>query len=120
MGKLVYIAHQVSGNVERNVRHILEICRDVHMDNDDIIPFAPYLVALQYLDDHLVEERELGMLANREHFERRTMDEVWLCGPVISKGMEQEIKLALAYEIPIVCYNSALEPRLEELVKTLT
>jgi hypothetical protein len=107
--KLVYIAHQVSGDVEGNIKKILELCHDIHKKNDNIIPFAPYVVSLHYLNDDLVEERELGILANQEHFERKTMDEVWICGPKISKGMEQEIKLARKYEIPIRVYSQELE-----------
>jgi len=113
MSTLVYIAHQVGGDVEGNVRRILDICHDVHKADDDIIPFTPYLSALQYLDDAIPEERELGMLANVEHFRRRTMDEMWLCGPRISNGMSEEIKLALQYDIPIKCYNPTLESDLE-------
>ena len=107
--KLVYIAHQVGGNTKDNVKKILQICHDIHKKDNNIIPFVPYLVALQYLDDAVIEERELGIQANAEHFKRKTMDEVWLCGPKISAGMEHEIKFALKYNISIKCYNPKLQ-----------
>jgi len=107
--KIVYIAHQVGGDVEANMKAILAICNKIHRENSDIIPFAPYLVACQYLSNDMVEERELGIQANIEFFKRKTMDEVWLCGPTISPGMKQEIKLAEKYGIPIKFYNPALE-----------
>ncbi|MCK5320577.1 DUF4406 domain-containing protein [Candidatus Parcubacteria bacterium] len=115
--KLVYIAHRVSGDIENNIKQIFKICNDIHKKDNNIIPFAPYLVALQYLDDRIIEERELGIQANEEHFRRKTMDEVWLCGPAISKGMEHEIKFALKYNIPIKCYSLKLQHDFDKLFK---
>ena len=115
MVKLIYIAHQIAGNIDENVREVLQICREVH--TEDIIPMALYLVAVQYLNDHLGEERALGIAANKEHFRRKVMDETWLCGPIISKGMRGEILLSLQYGIPIKCYNPKLQSELEILLK---
>lgn len=98
-----------------NVREVLRICREVH--TPEIIPVAPYLVAVQYLDDGLDEERKLGIAANSEHFKRRIMDETWLCGPKISNGMKSEIQLSLQYEIPIKCYNPELRLELKEIIE---
>jgi len=114
MAKLVYIAHQVAGNIQENVKDILNICRVVH--SPDIIPVAPYLVAVQYLNDGVTEERELGIAANREFFKRKIMDEVWVCGPGISSGMREEIKLSLEYNIPIKCHNPELQSELDSLI----
>ena len=113
MPKLVYIAHPIAGNVEENVRDILKICKEIH--TPDIIPIAPYLIAIQYLKDRLTEERELGIVANIEFFRRKLMDEIWLCGPRISAGMREEIKLGLAHKIPIKCHNTELQTDLDEL-----
>lgn len=115
MAKLVYIAHPIAGDVEDNVKRVLEICKRVH--TKDTVPMAPYLVAVQYLNDHLEEERELGIAANVEHFKRKVMDETWLCGPKISSGMKKEIELCLEHDIPIVCYNKELKEQLEEFLK---
>ena len=117
--KLVYIAHQVSNDIENNIKQILKICHDIHKKNNNVIPFAPYLVALQYLNDEIVEERELGIQANEEHFKRKTMDEVWICGPTISVGMEHEIKFALKYNIPIECYNPKLQNDFDKIIQKL-
>ena len=115
MAKLVYIAHPIAGNVEENVRSVLDICKEIHSDH--IIPIAPYLVALQYLSDHLTEERDLGIAANQEFFRRGVMDEVWVCGSHISEGMREEIKLALKYGIPIKCYSPDLQAELDQVKK---
>mgnify|MGYP001571157283 FL=1 len=115
MPKLVYIAHPVAGNVDENIRDVLRICKEVH--TKETIPMAPYLVAVQYLNDHLNEERELGIVANIEHFKRKVMDETWVCGPRISEGMKEEIRLSTEYGIPIKCYNPKLKSELDKLLQ---
>lgn len=98
--KIVYIAHPISGNVEGNVLKVLSLCKKYHTDK--IIPFAPYVVANQYLEDNKPEERELGIEANMEFFRRGFIDELWLCGDRISDGMKQEIQLAEEFKIPVI------------------
>ncbi|KKP98961.1 MAG: hypothetical protein US71_C0001G0128 [Parcubacteria group bacterium GW2011_GWD2_38_12] len=97
--KTVFIAHPISGDIKGNVVKVLAICEKIH--SKEIIPVAPYLVSLQYLDDEIIEDRKLGIAANLECFRRKYIDELWLYGDRISKGMEQEIKLALKLRIPI-------------------
>jgi hypothetical protein len=115
MSKLVYISHQVSGDVEKNIKSILKICKKIH--TTDIIPFAPYLVVLQYLNDDISEERELGIESNREFFARKIIDELWLCGSKISSGMKWEIGLARDNKIPIHCYSISLKSELKKIIK---
>jgi len=115
MPKLVYIAHPVGGGVEENVKEILNICREVH--TSEIIPVAPYLVAVQYLNDKISEDRELGIAANREFFRRGLIDEVWVYGCKISHGMREEIRLSVQHHIPVICKNQDLQSGLEKLLK---
>ncbi len=117
MAKTVFVSHPIAGQVEENVKDILRICREIH--TQDVIPVAPYLVAVQYLNDHVGEERELGIAANVEHFKRKVMDEMWLCGPKISAGMEEEIRLCLKFGIPVRCYNPELRPELERIMELI-
>ncbi|MGC9602488.1 MAG: DUF4406 domain-containing protein [Minisyncoccia bacterium] len=98
--KTVFIGHPVGGDIKGNIEKVLKICSEVH--TKDIIPVAPYLISLQYLNDELIEDRELGMEANHECFRRRYVDELWLFGDTISPGMEKEILLAKEMGIPIV------------------
>ena len=100
MSKTVFIAHPIAGDVKGNMKKVLEICQIVHAK--EIIPVAPYLVALQYLDDEVVEDRALGTEANLECFHRRYIDELWLYGDRISSGMKEEILLAFKYGIPVI------------------
>jgi division protein CdvB (Snf7/Vps24/ESCRT-III family) len=114
MPKLVYIAHPVAGNVAENVKDILRICKEIH--TEEILPIAPYLVAVQYLDDEVVEERALGIATNVEHFHRKIMDEVLVCGDRISKGMHEELLLAKRYNIPVVVYSQGLEEEVRQIL----
>ncbi len=117
MPKLIYIAHPIGGDVEGNVERVLRICRAIHIQKRDIIPFAPYIASLKYLDDTIPEERELGMLANRELFLRKAMDEMWLYGSKISIGMAREVQLCIEHKIPMRCGNPDLAHTLDILVR---
>jgi len=107
MKKVVFVAHPVSGDISGNVKKILDICKQIH--TKQVIPCASYLVSLQYLNDEITEDRELGIEANLECFHRGYIDEVWLFGDHISKGMEREIELARKLNIPIVAKTPAIE-----------
>jgi|SRR3989344_1034166 len=98
--KTVFIAHPISMDIKGNTEKILAICRELH--SHDIIPVAPYLVSLQYLNDEMVEDRQLGVSANMECFHRRYIDELWLYGNCISSGMKEEVELARSLGIPII------------------
>ena len=110
MTKTVFIGHPVAGDIRGNIEKILKICEDVH--TKDIIPVAPYLVSLQYLNDEIIEDRELGMEANNECFHRKYIDELWLFGDRISSGMQAEIALAKKMGIPIIPKTEAIQREL--------
>jgi hypothetical protein len=113
MAKTVFIAHPIGGDIRSNVEKVLRICEEVH--TKDIIPVAPYLVSLQYLDDTVIEDRELGMEANHECFRRRYIDELWLFGDTISSGMQKEVLLARAVGIPVVAMTEGTRNSLAAL-----
>ena len=98
--KTVFIAHPIAGDIQNNVKKVIQICSEVHDKN--IIPVAPYLVSLQYLNDEVHEDRRLGVDANLECFHRKYIDELWLYGDRISSGMKEEVLLAQQLGIPII------------------
>lgn len=98
--KIVYIAHPINGNSRGNILKVLAICQHVH--RGVVMPIAPYLTPLSYLDDTKPKERAKGLIYNREFFKRGLIDELWLYGEKISDGMLGEIKLAKKYQIPII------------------
>lgn len=108
MKKIIYIAHPISWDIKWNIQKVLDICQKIHKDNNDIIPIAPYIVSLQYLDDNIIEDRLLGIESNTEHFSRWMIDEVWLFWDKISNWMKYEIDLAKKHNIPIFIKNQNL------------
>lgn len=113
--KTVFIAHPIAGDIEGNVKKVLEICEKIH--SEKIIPVAPYLVSLQYLDDTIIEDRELGILANTECFKRRYVDELWLYGDRISSGMKHEVILAFHFGIKVRAKTPETNKALRKLKK---
>lgn len=98
--KTVFIAHPLRGDVAKNIKKVRAICKELH--SDTLIPYAPYLATVQYLNDNILEERVLGMEANHEMFIRGFVDELWLYGDRISNGMTIETRLALRLNIPVI------------------
>jgi hypothetical protein len=111
--KIVYIAHPIYGQIKRkldtvkfintvnnNLSRVASICKKIH--NVDIIPLAPYLASLQYLDALNFHHMSLVIGVNEFFFKKRAMDEVWLYGQKVSPGMKQEIEWAHLYKIPVV------------------
>ena len=113
MVKTVFIGHPIGGDIRGNVEKVLKICEEMH--TKDVVPVAPYLVSLQYLDDNIIEDRELGMEANHECFRRRYVDELWLFGDRISLGMRKEISLAKEMRIPVLPKTEGTIRDLEKL-----
>lgn len=99
MALIVYIAHQVAGNVEKNLEEVRRICASLH--SKEIYPIAPYYFMLQYQRDEDSSQRALGMAFNALYFHKNFIHELWLYGPTISKGMWEEIELAEGYGIPV-------------------
>ena len=123
--RIGYVAHPVSGDVMGNICAILGILGDIQLNREEkeewkgLIPIAPYIPSLLYRDDNDPEQRELGIEENNYYFRRRFIDELILAGPRISDGMEEEIKLAVEYEIPVSCYNPNLQDELDTILAKL-
>lgn len=114
--KTVFVGHPIAGDVSGNVGKVVAICKEIH--TKDIIPVAPYLGLLQYLDDEVVEDRELGFDANLEYFRRGFIDELWLYGDRISSGMKEEVDLALELGIPtILKTESVMRDFIKDFIK---
>ncbi len=111
-GDRIYIAHQISADTEeerqKNIDEILNISRYMHLNGDNLVPEAPYLYRLSYLDDDDPEERRLGIQANSQYFEKEgLLQGLAVTGPTVlgSEGTKGEIKLALENGIPVGTYN---------------
>ena len=97
--KIVYISHPIYGKARGNILKILAICQHIHRGN--VLPIAPYLTPLSYLDDNVDNEKTLSLKYNKEFFTRKIIDELWLYGDTVTENMNNEIKLAKQNDIPI-------------------
>lgn len=115
MGRLktVFIAHPISGDIEGNIKKVLEICKG--LNSAKVLPIFPSFLWRQYLPSDGITKHIAG-LVNNEYFERGMVDEVWLFGETISEGMKKEIYLAQSYGIPIIPQNEIIEKLLKELL----
>jgi len=103
--KIVYIAHQIAGDVHGNVEKILKIIRELNLTREDIVPFAPYITDVLALDDNVPEERSRGIKNGIQILRSGMVDELWVYGEKISGGVAAEIDLAWELNIPIMVMN---------------
>jgi len=114
--KVVYIAHQIGGDVGANMKSIAEIGRDINLTEPDTIPFAPYFYDLACLSDTEPKERKRGMDNNLHILNSFPIDEVRLYGPRISDGMKTECVVARLNGIDIISMNEHTKFTIEEIL----
>jgi hypothetical protein len=100
MRPIEYIAHKVGGDVKGNIKKILDINRQLSLENK-IIPFIPYLADIQSLDDANEDERSLGFSHNKEFFKRKLFDQMGIYSK-ISQGIAEEIKWCEEFGIKVI------------------
>ena len=67
-----------------------------------VIPFLPYYTTLMSLQDSSPEERMIGFAQNEAIFRSGAIDEVWLYGEEITRGMQKEIDWAVELGLPVI------------------
>jgi hypothetical protein len=100
--KIAYIAHPIGGDVKANLKRIEEIGRKINIEEPNVVPFAPYFFDCHAMDDGVPEERLRGIKNARALFRKGFIDEVRLYGDRISKGMMDEIELAVLMDIEVI------------------
>lgn len=104
--KVVYLAHPISAvkfgaTVDVNLALLSDYVRYINRHMPSIVPFAPYYADVIALDDRLSSDRERGLKNGRELLSRGAVDELWICGRIISLGMFAEIQLCQKLKIPV-------------------
>lgn len=130
--RIGYVAHQIHGDAAGNIQSVLGILEEIRLNTEgrgeweSIIPIAPYLVALLYLDDDDPEQRALGIEENNYYLGRGFIDVLILAGPTISQGMYDEIEKVVEYNrqapghtIDIMCHNLELQPELDRILEEI-
>lgn len=108
--KTVFICSPYRGRVAENEKKARGYCRQAAMQG--FTPLASHLLFPQFLDDNNPDDRIKGLTMSREVLKR--CDEIWVFGPVISKGMNYEITAAKEYGIPFRLFHEngqAINPR---------
>lgn len=95
--KVVYIASPYGSDPEKNTEFAKQSL--LYAIKQNVVPLASHLLYPQILDDSSAEERNIGLQLGIELLLR--CDEVWVCGGIISEGMQAEIDIATEFLIPV-------------------
>lgn len=106
--KIVYIAHPISGDIEANLADIRRIVRHINLMSLEYVPFVPYYADIVSLDDNNPIERMRGIDNDMAIMSKGFIDELWLTGDRISKGMQNEKTYAEQLGIKVVDWTNLL------------
>ena len=101
---LVYVASPYAGDITHNTEQTRRYCR--YAVDQGCIPLAPHLLFPQFMDEGNKQEREMGLFFALVLLGK--VDELWVFGSHISKGMAQEIKKASKRGLPIKHFGEVL------------
>lgn len=93
--KVIYVSSPYSGDTVLNVENAKKYCRYV-VDGGNI-PIAPHLIFPQFMDNVFEYDASLKMCIEL----LKHVDEVWVFGDYISKGMSIEIVEAKKLDLPM-------------------
>lgn len=97
--KKIYVCSPLRGDIENNIEMAKLYCTYI-VREFGYIPLAPHIYFTQFLDDNIDSEREFGIRAGLSLLP--TCDELWYFGRNITKGMTEEIDLAMKLGLPTV------------------
>ena len=104
--KIIYIAHPVGAGtkegIEANLADLRRIIKKVNLETKNIIPFCPYYADVVSMDDNNSLERKRGIMNDTKVLKSGIIDELWLTGDRVSKGMTEELELCMRLGIKIV------------------
>ena len=107
--KLVYLAHPFISAPQKNFRKINAIARKIikiqlnYRKRIKYVPFVPHNILSVF-----TEQENPALRPITENLSCRLVsfcDELWICSPIISAGMQLEIKEAKQRKIKIVSYR---------------
>ena len=105
--KLVYVCSPLRGDIKRNISRANGYCRFVATQR--VVPIAPHTIFTQYLDEEILEERQLGMQMGLELLKH--CSELYVFGNRVSDGMLEEMEAAKRLGIPIQYYSDQCKRR---------
>ncbi len=99
LGKLVFLAHPVGGDVSGNIERGLAALKAYELANPGVAIVAPWISSCMRWSDSSPDQRSAQLERGLRTLER--CDELYLCGPLVSPGMQEEINYARSLGIPI-------------------
>jgi hypothetical protein len=96
--RVIYLCHPVSGDVPGNLAAAKKIIRELEDADPGIAIVASWITECEIWDDADPEQRAAGL--RRDLAVLAKCDEVWLCGPRVSAGMQLEADRAAELGIP--------------------
>jgi len=102
--KKIFVCSPYSGNIEQNTKRAVFAAKVICNCGD--LPIVPHLYFPRFLNENDQYERIRGIEYGIELM--KGCDQLWLLGPVISRGMEYELKAAKEIRIPVILYDEEL------------
>ncbi len=90
--RLIFLAHPVRGSIKENLESAERWFELLERSFDDVAVQAPWITGCRRFNDANEDERCAGIAKNKACIRR--CDEVWLCGEIVSSGMEEEARFA--------------------------
>lgn len=100
IGRVVYLAHPVRGDVEVNLAKAKAWLKYYSENNPEIAFVAQWIVECELWDDADPASREQGLKRCLALVER--CDELWCIGESITSGMQRELEQACAFGITVL------------------
>jgi hypothetical protein len=102
--KMIFVCSPYRGDIEKNTKRAVFAAKVICNCGD--IPIVPHLYFPRFLNENDQYERVRGIECGIELM--KGCDQLWLLGPVISRGMEYELKAAQEIRIPVCLYDEEL------------
>ncbi len=103
---LVYVCSPLHADTENEMKtNMLKACeyvRDIS-EKCNCRAIAPHSFLPNYINDNILEERKLGLKFGRDLL--KLCKKLYVCGDVISEGMQKEIEFAMNFGVPVVKWD---------------
>ncbi len=107
--KVVYLAHPISGDITMNLQRLTRWYRWAVMVMN-VNPIAPYHLCCLALNDDSHIERALGIELDEQILRSGIVEEVWLVGKTITKGMSNESRIAMSMGLKVEDFTGSELP----------
>lgn len=97
--EVIYMAHRISGDVERNLRKAKSWRRRLQLEYQHACIIAPWIEELHVFDENDPEHRANGLARCAEVVGR--CDALFVIGVEFSAGINREIASAMKAKIPV-------------------